>query len=488
MLSRGVCLAFAGENRYFVRAKSMLQSPIVALPELSSSDAVKNRLFMLKLAYLDCSSGISGDMLLAALIDAGAGLDEINAGIASLGLPQCRLTIEETRRQGFRALKAHVNCPAEETHRHLHDILAMIDAGQFPPWAKETAKKIFQRLAEAEAKVHGTSVEKVHFHEVGATDSIVDIVGIAVGLELLGVERLIASPISTGSGKITIAHGECGIPAPATAELLKGIPLADSNVTGELTTPTGAAILAVLAESFGPPPAMTIRAIGYGAGSHDWPGQPNILRLMLGSKRGQVPKRGQGHFVCEEFQLANPLARQNAPVPFLSEESQSINPLAGQNAHVPFLNLFDHVCQLETTLDDIPGEVLGYCIECLWRAGALEVYTTAIGMKKNRPGVLLTVLCDTADTEIMEEILFRETTTLGIRQTVVARRVLDREPHTVETPWGPIAGKIGRLAEGVPRFAPEYESCRQAAEKHARPLREIYEAAQRAFESEQSKK
>jgi pyridinium-3,5-bisthiocarboxylic acid mononucleotide nickel chelatase len=392
---------------------------------------------MARIAYLDCASGISGDMLLAALVDAGAGLDEIGAAIATLGLPDCRLSAEEVRRQGFRGLQIRVICPEEKTHRHLHHISVMIDGSCLSVQAKEKTKMVFCRLAEAEAKVHGTSVEKVHFHEVGAADSIADIVGAVVGLEMLGVERLTASPVPVGSGKIKIAHGECSVPAPATAELLRGIPIAESNVVGELTTPTGAAILATLAERFGPPPAMTVDTIGYGAGSHDWPTQPNILRLMLG-------------------ETADASETSGGP-------------------------LVDQVCELETTLDDASGESVGYCIERLWRAGALEVYTTAIGMKKNRPGVLLTVLCEPNDEGKMTEILFRETTTLGIRRTMVARRVLRREPHTVETPWGPIAGKIGWLAEGVARFAPEYESCRDAAEKHARPLREIYEAAQKAF-------
>lgn len=394
---------------------------------------------MVKIAYLDCAAGISGDMTLAALVDAGASVEQINAAISSLGVPECRLTVEEVVRQGFRGLKVHVHCPVEEKHRHLHQITAMLDAGRISPQAKEQAKKIFLRLAEAEAKVHGTSVEKVHFHEVGAMDSIADIVGTAVGLELLGVERISASPVPTGSGRIKIAHGESSVPAPATAELLRGIPLAESSIEVEMTTPTGAAILATLAENFGPPPAMTIRAIGYGAGSRDWPTQPNLLRLLLG----------------ETFEA------------FSVESAGSAD--------------FDYVCQLETTLDDASGEVIGYCIERLWHGGALEVYTTSIGMKKNRPGVLLSVLCQPTDAAKMEEILFQETTTLGIRRTTVTRRVLKREPHTVETPWGPIAGKIGWLSAGVPRFAPEYESCRQAAEKHGRPIHEIYEAAQKAF-------
>jgi uncharacterized protein (TIGR00299 family) protein len=388
------------------------------------------------LAYLDCSCGISGDMTLAALIDAGVPLARLQEAVGSLGVPGCRLAVEEVKRCGFRALRAKVETAPEHAHRHLKDIFAAIDAGTLTPKQNESAKKIFSKLAEAEAKVHGVPVEKVHFHEVGAADSIADIVGAAVGFDLLGVERIVASPVPTGSGKIEIDHGVCNIPAPATAELLRGIPLAESTVVGELTTPTGAAILAALADGFGPPPAMTIRSIGYGAGSNDWPGHPNILRLML----GDCP---------QETDIGD----------------------------------CDNVVQLETAIDDLSGEIVGYCLERLWNAGALDVYTTSIGMKKNRPGVLVTVLCHPADAAKMEEILFRETTTLGIRRLSIPRRVLKRESIEVETPWGLVAGKIARISEKNARFAPEYESCRTIAELHGRPLNEIYEAAKKAFDS-----
>ena len=245
---------------------------------------------------------------------------------------------------------------------------------------KDTARRIFTALAEAEARVHGLPVEEIHFHEVGAADSIADIVGAAVGFDLLGVERIVASPVPTGMGKVKIAHGECSIPAPATAELLKGIPLAASAVEGELTTPTGAAILATLVDSFGPLPAMKIERIGYGAGQKDFAGQPNILRLLVGEA---VDTAG-----------AAPL-----PHTFLS----------------------DAVCVLETNLDDITGEIVGYSISRLWDAGALDVYTTPIQMKKNRPAVKLTVLCRPEDAPAMEEILFAETTTLGVRSWTASR-------------------------------------------------------------------
>ena len=302
---------------------------------------------------------------------------------------------------------------------------------------KQIARAIFNRLAEAEAKVHGTSIEKVHFHEVGAADSIADIVATAVGWESLGADRLVVSPVPVGSGKIKIAHGECSIPAPATAELLRGIPLAESSIRAELTTPTGAAIIATLADSFGPVPAMVIERIGCGAGQYDDSLQPNVLRLLVG-KAADAPSTSAG----------------------------------------------EEACMLETNLDDISGEMIGYCTTRLWEAGALDVFTTAIGMKKNRPGVKLSVLCRTADVEPIEAVLFTETTTLGVRRYAVRRHVLSRQPHTVETPWGSVEGKVGWLQSGSPRFAPEFESCRRIAAAYNVPLRAVYEAAQKAFDPE----
>ena len=275
------------------------------------------------------------------------------------------------------------------------------------------------------------AVEEVHFHEVGAADSIADIVGTAVGWDLLGIERAVASAVPTGTGRIRIAHGEFSVPAPATAELLRGIPLAETAIPHELTTPTGAAILATLVESFGPPPAMTIGRIGCGAGRRDLEQQPNVLRLLLGQA-------------------------------------------AAADAQ-------PQVCVLETNLDDASGELIGYCLGRLWDAGALDVYTTAIQMKKNRPGVKLSVLCRLADVEAMEAILFEETTTLGVRRWTAHRRVLPRQAHQVQTAWGPVEGKVGWLAAQRAHFAPEFESCRRIALEHRVPLRDVYEAAQKAF-------
>jgi hypothetical protein len=346
---------------------------------------------------------------------------------------------QEVKKHGFRATQITVQYEPEHVHRHLHHILGLIDAGRLAPRPKDIARRIFTRLAEAEAKVHGTTVEKVHFHEVGAADSIADIVGSAVGWDLLGVERLIVSPIPTGSGRIRIAHGEFSVPAPATAELLRGIPLAESAVQAELTTPTGAAIVATLADGFGPLPAMSIDRIGYGAGQKDLPEQANVLRLLLGTAAdGAAPGRTT-----------------------------------------------DQICVLETNLDNLSGELIGYCIARLWDAPVLDVYTTAIQMKKNRPGVKLTVLCRAEDAEAIETILFRETSTLGVRRWMAGRHVLVRQTHRVETCWGPVEGKLAWLGATTVHFAPEFESCRQIASDRGVPLRDVYEAAQKAFDPAQ---
>lgn len=389
----------------------------------------------MKLAYLDCASGISGDMTLGALVDAGVALAPIDRAVRTLGLPGCRLVAEEVKKGGFRATQVRVEYEREHAHRRLPQILAMIDAGGLSPRQKGLAGQIFKRLAEAEAKVHGTSVEQVHFHEVGAADSIADIVGAAVGWDLLGAERIVASPVPTGTGRVKIAHGTCSIPAPATAELLRGIPLAESSAPFELTTPTGAAILATMVDAFGPMPAMVVDRIGYGAGQRDLEQQPNVLRLLVGETAG---------------------ARKA-----------------------------DQVWVLETNLDDASGELIGHCVHRLLEAGALDAYTSAIQMKKNRPGVKLTVLCRPADVSPLETILFAETTTLGVRRWPVERHVLRREPCEVATEWGSVRGKVGWVSGTAPRFAPEYEACRQVAVEAGVPLRSVYEAAQKAFDPRQ---
>lgn len=386
----------------------------------------------MRIAYFDCLSGISGDMTLGALVDCGIELAALQAGIDSLGFPNIRLTSEEVKRHGFRATKVNVVHEPEKAHRHLHHITEKIDASTvLTPPQKDLAKRIFTCIGEAEAKVHGTTIRKVHFHEVGAVDSIADIVGCAVGLALLGVDRIVCSPVPTGTGYVEIEHGRVSIPAPATAEILKGVPLAGSSVPFELTTPTGAAIIKTVADEYGPLPAMTMETIGFGAGDRDMKEQANVLRLILGQSSDNI--------------------------------------------------VSDQIWVLETNLDDISGEVIGHTTAKLFEAGALDVYTTSIQMKKNRPGVLLSVLAPADLVAKCEKIIFRETGTLGIRRWQACRHKLDRRPHTVETPLGPIEGKLAVLPDGDTSFSPEFEACRRVATEKNLPLKDVYEAAMRAF-------
>jgi uncharacterized protein (TIGR00299 family) protein len=383
-----------------------------------------------RIAYFDCFSGISGDMTLGALVDVGVDPRAIQEAVSSLGLPGS-LTFESVRKGGMRATHARVHAPHEHVHRHWHHIEAIIDKSSLSSRQKDLARRIFLRLGEAEARVHGVELAKIHFHEVGAVDSIIDIVGSAVGLDLLGVDRFEASPVPPGKGWINAAHGRMPLPAPATAELLRGVPLAESLVEMELTTPTGAAILTTVVERFGPLPALTIDSIGLGAGTRDVPEQANVLRLFVGT----------------------------AQLPLAS----------------------DRVWVLETNLDDLPGEVVGYTTVKLMECGALDAFVVPIQMKKNRPAVMISVLCDESQISRLEEILFRETATLGIRRYPVSRHKLKRQDIEVQTPFGAIRGKLGWLNDRPPTFSPEYDDCAQIASAQAVPLREVYDAAHAAY-------
>jgi uncharacterized protein (TIGR00299 family) protein len=390
-------------------------------------------------AHFDCFSGISGDMTLAALMDAGVDEQGIRAGIDSLGLP-IRLEVEKVRKTGIAATYVHVEAPEEQTHRFLPEIEAILQRGKLTPRQRDLALRIFRRLAEAEAAVHEQPVEKVHFHEVGALDSIADITGAAIGLDLLGVERITSRAVPTGSGMVKCAHGLMPVPAPATARLLTGVPLASTAIKAELTTPTGAAILTTIVHQWIDAPAMTIERIGHGAGKRELIEQPNVLRLYVGTA---------------------------------SREHQR-----------PEDSVTDQVWVLETNLDDLPSEVIGYCYDLLFAAGALDVFSTPIFMKKNRPGVLLSVLAPEGTLPALEEILFRETATFGIRRYTVSRRKLQRQACTVETPWGPVQGKLGWLQGRPPVFSPEYEDCARVARQHQVALREVYEQAQQAYSAQ----
>jgi uncharacterized protein (TIGR00299 family) protein len=387
----------------------------------------------MRVAHFDCFSGISGDMTLAALIDAGVDPEAIRAGLDSLGLP-ITMEIEKVKRNGLAATYVNIVAPEEETHRYLPDVEEILQRGKLTQRQRSLALRIFHRLAVAEGEVHGMPVEKVHFHEVGALDSIADIAGAAIGLDLLGVEKFTSRSVPPGSGTVKCAHGIMPVPAPATAILLKGVPLAQAAIKGELTTPTGAAILTEIVSEFTDQPGMIVEEIGCGAGKRDPWEQPNVLRLLVGT----------------------------------STQKEKPNPLES-----------DQVWVLETNLDDVPAEVIGYCFEQLFQAGALDVFTVPIQMKKNRPGVMLSVIADESKVRTLETILFRETATFGIRRYPAQRSKLQRETSSVETPWGPIKAKLG-WREGQPAIVtPEYEDCARIAREKGIPLREVYQAIAR---------
>ncbi|MCG3179861.1 MAG: Pyridinium-3,5-bisthiocarboxylic acid mononucleotide nickel insertion protein [Phycisphaerae bacterium] len=426
------------------------------------------------IAYFDCYTGASGDMILGAMIDAGLDADLLAAELDRLHLPGFRIRAAKVVKQGFAATQFEVLSPetgkpvdlAEHPdlepppepqphahgkrshshdhagpHRHLDDIRRIIQGSDLATPVKQRAVRIFTRLAEAEARAHGIGVDEVHFHEVGAVDAIVDVVGASIGVELLHLSRIVCSPLPPGSGTVKCAHGEMPVPTPATAELLKGVPLAPNRNPGELLTPTGAAILTTLADEFSPapPPRMTLSAIGVGAGTREGRQVPNLLRLMIGQSEA-------------------------AP----ADES-------GPTA--------DTVTVMETNLDDMDGEAMGHCFELLLRAGALDVWATPIVMKKNRPAYMLSVMCESgSDKEAAcRGVLFRHTSTFGVRETRMARRKLAREQVSVDTPFGPVRVKVGTLDGEVVRAAPEFEDCRKAAETAGVPLKEVRLAAVEAW-------
>lgn len=376
--------------------------------------------------HFDCFSGISGDMTLAALLDVGADETIVRRGLDSLGLP-LTMRVEQIRKGGFQATQVKFDFPHEHAHRHLHHIEEILEKGALSDAQRTLALRIFRRLGEAEAEVHGIELKKVHFHEVGALDSIADITGVAIALDSLNVEMITCRSVPTGSGTVKCEHGIMPVPAPATAKLLQGVPLANTAIEGELTTPTGAAILATVVQEWTDHPSMTIDKIGCGAGTRDLTEQPNILRVFL----------GQSEKVSQAEQ--------------------------------------DRVCMLETNLDDVTPEVIGYCFEQLLQAGALDVYTSSIHMKKNRPGVMMSVIASEEHVQELETILFRETGTFGIRRYPVERQKMQREMITVKTRWGEVRAKQGTHKDQVKLATPEYEDCARIAREKGIALRQVYE-------------
>jgi uncharacterized protein (TIGR00299 family) protein len=389
--------------------------------------------------YFDCFAGISGDMTLGALVAAGADVRALKEGLALLDLEGYRVEFETVDRSGISATRAVVSVTKDEKpHRHLRDVLAIIEGSRLAASVKERASKIFTRLAQAEARVHNVGVERVHFHEVGAVDAIVDVVGACIGFELLGVERFAASALHVGSGAVEMEHGRFPVPPPAVAELLRGAPVYSTEIKGELVTPTGAAIVATVCESFGPLARMRVEASGYGAGTREYEKFPNVLRVIVGEAEGA----GEG---------------------FESDEGD------------------EELTVVETNLDDVSPQVLGHLMEQALAQGALDCYFTNVQMKKGRPGVLVSILCLPREREAMTRLLFEETPTLGVRSYEVRRRALERESVTVETEFGRIAVKVGRMSGRVLSATPEYEECREAALRAGVALRVVQDAARAAY-------
>jgi uncharacterized protein (TIGR00299 family) protein len=389
--------------------------------------------------YFDCFAGISGDMTLGALVAGGADARALKERLALLDLDGYEIEFETVDRSGISATRAVVNVTKDEKpHRHLRDVLAIIEGSRLGDSVKQRASKIFTRLAEAEARVHNVAIERVHFHEVGAVDAIVDVVGACIGFELLGVERFAASALHVGSGTVEMEHGRFPVPPPAVAELLRGAPVYSTEIRGELVTPTGAAIVATLCESFGPLPRMRVEASGYGAGTREYEKFPNVLRVIVGEAEGA------GDVVAGDK----------------SDEELTI---------------------VETNLDDASPQVLGHLMERALASGALDCYFTNVQMKKGRPGVLVSILCLPRERDALTRLLFEETPTLGVRSYEVRRRALERESVTVETEFGRIAVKVGRMSGRVLSATPEYEECREAALRAGVALRVVQEAARAAY-------
>ncbi|MDQ5844735.1 MAG: nickel pincer cofactor biosynthesis protein LarC [Acidobacteriota bacterium] len=386
----------------------------------------------MKTLYFDCFAGASGDMILGAMVGAGVDPQQLKDQIALLGVHGYEIDFETVNRSGISATYARVKTDHEHAHRHLSDILKIIYDSRLADSVKHRAAEIFSRLGEAESKVHNLPIEKIHFHEVGALDSIIDVVGAAICFELLGIERFVSSALHVGSGTVEMDHGRFPVPPPAVAELLKDVPFYSTDVTGELLTPTGAAIIKTVCHAYGPLPEMKLTSTGYGAGTRDYEKFPNVLRVMIGETE------------------ANATVEQRLLV-------------------------------LETNIDDMSPQLFGHVMERAFDLGALDCYVTPIQMKKSRPSILLTLLCRPDEREKFMQLLFTETTTLGIRSYEVDRHALERETVKVETQYGPVNVKVARLGDSIVNVMPEYDDCRRAAREANVPLRVVQEAARAAF-------
>jgi len=416
--------------------------------------------------YFDCFAGASGDMIMGALIDAGADLLELRAQLATLGLSGYEISTERVNRSGILATKFNVTVDeASQPHRHLKEIAEIINRSTLSDLTKRRALRAFELLADAEAHVHGTTPDRVHFHEVGAVDSIIDTVGAMIGFELLGIERFFASALRVGHGTVKAAHGLMPVPAPATAELLRDIPIYAGDIEGEFVTPTGAAILVSLCESFGPLPKLVIKKASLGAGTRNPQAFPNVLRLFICELISE--DRSTPYSSIEMMTNAHELAvddEHQSP----SEEAPWRQTIAGSD---------EAIVVIETNIDDMNPQAFGFVMDRAFTLGALDVFLTATQMKKSRPGVLLTILCQPVAREKIIEMLLVETTTLGVRYYEAQRRVLARTFETVETRYGRVRVKVARDGKRTLHFQPEYEDCALLARQLGVPIIEVQSEA-----------
>jgi len=398
----------------------------------------------MKTLYFDCFAGASGDMILGALIAAGVEPEAFKHQLAFLDVKGYSIDFESVDRSGINATYARVHTAHEHAHRHLSDILKIIYDSRLSDAVKDRAAKIFSRLAEAEATVHNEPIDQIHFHEVGAMDAIIDVVGAAICFDLLGIERFASSALHVGSGTVDMEHGRYPVPPPAVAELLKGAPFYSTDIAGELVTPTGAAIITTVCTAYGPMPLMKLRQTGYGAGTRQYEKFPNALRVLVGE---------------DQFSATN----AEAPAD-------------------------ERLWMIETNMDDISPQILGHVMERAFELGVLDCYFTSVQMKKNRPGILLSILCRAEQRPVLSELLFSETTTLGVRAYEVERRTLERRIVAVETQYGPIDVKVAQLNGHIVKAMPEYEQCRRAARNANVPLRVVAEAVLVLFNKQDDKR
>ncbi len=422
---------------------------------------------MEKIAYFDCPTGIAGNMCLGAILAAGMPLEQLLTQLKGLGLEdEYEFTVTQVRRQEQAATAVTITLVSAAGHRHLPEIETLVRQANLPDRVVDWSLAIFRELAEAEAAVHGIPAEQVHFHEVGATDALVDVVGTCLGLDWLGVDRVVCSPLPVGGGTVKAAHGRLPVPAPAVLELLKRAqaPIYSNGIEKELVTPTGAAIATTLSDHFGPPPAMTLQQVGLGAGSHNLP-IPNILRLWIGTVTSSIFATHSHTHHSADHHHHHPTNHQ--PTTANHQPTQTVP------------GYRESVVELQTQLDDLTPQAVGYLYDQLFQAGALDVFTQAIGMKKNRPGILLTVICTTASAETCQIVLFSETTTLGIRIAPQQRQTLYRSWQSVSTDYGPVQIKAGLATPDGPilNLQPEYETCAQLAHTHNIGWKQIQWAA-----------